>query len=80
VLVGSMNEEMDTGALVMALGEETERQKAAHTEISREVAAEEVRVVDVLGFKTLTAGSAIVVGDLLSHMEEITGESGVDAF
>ena len=47
---------------------------------SREVAAEEVRVVDVLGFKTLPAGSAIVVGDLLAHMEEITGESGVDAF
>ena len=46
----------------------------------REVAAEEVRVVDVLGFKTLPAGSAIVVGDLLAHMEEITGESGVDAF
>lgn len=80
VLVGSMTEEMDTGALVMDLGEETERQKEEHTEISREVAAEEVRVVDVLGFKTLPAGSAIVVGDLLAHMEEITGESGVDAF
>lgn len=63
VLVGSMTEEMDTGALVMDLGEETERQKEEHTEISREVAAEEVRVVDVLGFKTLPAGSAIVVGD-----------------
>ncbi|MEI6984163.1 chromosome partitioning protein ParB, partial [Klebsiella pneumoniae] len=55
VLVGSMTEEMDTGALVMDLGEETERQKEEHTEISREVAAEEVRVVDVLGFKTLPA-------------------------
>ncbi|MGK3295884.1 hypothetical protein ACSLNR_28375, partial [Escherichia coli] len=26
------------------------------------------------------AGFAIVVGDLLAHMEEMTGESGVDAF
>ncbi|HBH9231404.1 TPA: ParB N-terminal domain-containing protein [Escherichia coli] len=80
VLVGSMTEEMDTDSLVIDLGEETKRQKDEHTEISREVAAEEVRVVDVLGFKMLPAGSAIVVGDLLAHMEEITGESGVDAF
>lgn len=80
VLVGSMTEEMDTDSLVIDLGEETKRQKDEHTEISREVAAEEVRVVDVLGFKTLPAGSAIVVGDLLAHMEEMTGESGVDAF
>lgn len=80
VLVGSMTEEMETGSLVLDLGEETERQKEEHTEISREVASEEVRVIDVLGFKTLPAGSAIVVGDLLAHMEEITGESGVDAF
>ncbi|EEA1371392.1 chromosome partitioning protein ParB, partial [Salmonella enterica] len=69
-----------TGSLVLDLGEETERQKEEHTEISREVASEEIRVIDVLGFKTLPAGSAIVVGDLLAHMEEITGESGVDAF
>ncbi|HCJ8564084.1 TPA: ParB N-terminal domain-containing protein [Escherichia coli] len=80
VLVGSMTEEMDTDSLVIDLGEETKRQKDEHTEISREVAAEEVRVVDVLGFKTLPAGSAIVVGDLLAHMEEMTEESGVDAF
>ncbi len=80
VLVGSMTEEMDTDSLVIDLSEETKRQKDEHTEISREVAAEEVRVVDVLGFKTLPAGSAIVVGDLLAHMEEMTGESGVDAF
>lgn len=80
VLVGSMTEEMDTDSLVIDLGEETKRQKDEHTEISREVAPEEVRVVDVLGFKTLPAGSAIVVGDLLAHMEEMTGESGVDAF
>ena len=80
VLVGSMTEEMDTDSLVIDLGEETKRQKDEHTEISREVAAEEVRVVDVLGFKTLPAGSAIVVGDLLAHMEEMTGKSGVDAF
>lgn len=80
VLVGSMTEEMNTDSIVLDLGEETERQKGEHTEISNEVAAEEVRVIDVLGFKTLPAGSAIVVGDLLAHMEEMTGESGVDAF
>lgn len=47
VLVGSMTEEMDTDSLVIDLGEETKRQKDEHTEISREVAAEEVRVVDL---------------------------------
>ena len=37
-------------------------------------------MIDVLGFKTLPAGSALVVGDLLAHMEEVTGESGAEAF
>jgi ParB-like chromosome segregation protein Spo0J len=80
VLVGSMTDEMKDDALVMDLGIESERQKDEHAEIGREVAAEELRVIDVLGFKTLPAGSALVVGDLLSHMEEITGESGAAAF
>ncbi|MCV5604847.1 chromosome partitioning protein ParB, partial [Escherichia coli] len=31
VLVGSMTEEMETGSLVLDLGEETERQKEEHT-------------------------------------------------
>ncbi|EMA2752277.1 TPA: ParB N-terminal domain-containing protein [Escherichia coli] len=80
VLVGSMTEEMESESLIVDLSKETERQKEEHAEISREVAEEDVRVVDVLGFKTLPAASAIVVGDLLAYMEEITGESGVDAF
>lgn len=80
VLVGSMTDEMKDDALVMDLGIESERQKDEHAEIGREVAAEELRVIDVLGFKTLPAGSALVVGDFLSHMEESTGESGAAAF
>ena len=33
-----------------------------------------------MGFKSLPASVAIEVGDLLSHMEEVTGKEGVDAF
>ena len=77
VLVGSMTEDMATDSLVMDLGHESVRQHEEHEEISREVAESELRVIDVLGFKTLPAGSALVVGDLLAHMEEVTGEAFV---
>ena len=80
VLVGSMTEDMATDSLVLDLGHESVRQHEEHEEISREVAESELRVIDVLGFKTLPAGSALVVGDLLAHMEEVTGESGAEAF
>ncbi|PHM69485.1 ParB/Srx family N-terminal domain-containing protein [Xenorhabdus sp. KJ12.1] len=80
VLVEDMTGSMATDDLVADLSAETERQKDEHDAVTREVANEDVRLVDVMGFKSIPASSAIVVGDLLAHMEEMTGKSGIDAF
>ncbi|MEQ4694038.1 ParB/Srx family N-terminal domain-containing protein [Providencia manganoxydans] len=80
VLVGDMTGDMATADLVSDLSLETERQKDEHDIITKEVAKEDVRLVDVMGFKSIPARAAIQVGDLLAHMEEITGKEGLDAF
>ncbi|GAA0353442.1 ParB/Srx family N-terminal domain-containing protein [Morganella psychrotolerans] len=80
VLVEDMTGSVATDALVSDLSAETERQKDEHDEITRTVADEDVRLTDVMGFKSIPASAAIMVGDLLAHMEEITGKMGLDAF
>ncbi|KLU17135.1 MULTISPECIES: ParB/Srx family N-terminal domain-containing protein [Xenorhabdus] len=80
VLVEDMIDSMATDGLVVDLSVETERQKDEHDVVAHKVANEDVRLVDVMGFKSIPASSAIVVGDLLAHMEEMTGKSGIDAF
>ncbi|MFV8944307.1 ParB/Srx family N-terminal domain-containing protein (plasmid) [Moellerella wisconsensis] len=80
VLVEDMTAHISTEDLVTDLASETERQRDEHEEVTREVAKSDVRLVDVMGFKSLPASVAIEVGDLLSHMEEVTGKEGVDAF
>ncbi|MDC9582752.1 ParB N-terminal domain-containing protein [Xenorhabdus sp. PR6a] len=80
VLVEDMAGSMATDDLVSDLSLETDRQKEEHDEITREVAKEDVRLSDVMGFKSIPASSAIIVGDLLAHMEETTGKEGLDAF
>ncbi|MDE9568848.1 ParB/Srx family N-terminal domain-containing protein [Xenorhabdus bovienii] len=80
VLVEDMTASVATTDLVSDLAVETERQRDEHEEITREVAKEDVRLVDIMGFKTLPASAAIQVGDLLAHMEEVTGKESMDAF
>ncbi|MGJ0628969.1 ParB/Srx family N-terminal domain-containing protein [Xenorhabdus bovienii] len=80
VLVEDMTASVATTDLVSDLAVETERQRDEHKEITREVAKEDVRLVDIMGFKTLPASAAIQVGDLLAHMEEVTGKEGMYAF
>ncbi|KMJ44970.1 chromosome partitioning protein ParB [Xenorhabdus khoisanae] len=80
VLVEDMIDSMATDGLVVDLSVETERQKDEHDVVAHKVANEDVRLVDVMGFKLIPASSAIVVGDLLAHMEEMTGKEGIDAF
>ncbi|PHM52415.1 ParB/Srx family N-terminal domain-containing protein [Xenorhabdus hominickii] len=80
VLVEDMTAAVATTDLVSDLAVETERQRDEHEEITRDVAKEDVRLIDIMGFKALPASAAIQVGDLLAHMEEVTGKEGVDAF
>ncbi|MDE9494506.1 ParB/Srx family N-terminal domain-containing protein [Xenorhabdus bovienii] len=80
VLVEDMTASVATTDFVSDLAVETERQRDEHEEITREVAKEDVRLVDIMGFKTLPASAAIQVGDLLAHMEEVTGKESMDAF
>lgn len=79
VLATDMTEFMATDDIVDDLGIETERSRAEHESVTASVAAEEVRLVDAFGFKTLPAGSAILIGDFMALIEGVTGKRGNEA-
>lgn len=79
VLATDMTEYMATSDLVDDLGIETERARAEHESVTASVASEEIRLQDALGFRTLPAGSAILLGDFMALIEGVTGKRGAEA-
>lgn len=79
VLATDMTEFMATDDIVDDLGIETERARTEHESVTASVAAEDVRLVDAFGFKTLPAGSAILIGDFMALIEGVTGKRGGEA-
>jgi len=80
VLARDMTADMNVDGLIADLHAETERQQDEHDAISATVAGGTARITDVLGFREIPMADAIDVGDMLAHMEDVTGLAGVQAF